>query len=83
MDSSVAGLADRVVSTVGRGVFVNLTDRSVAEDPGVDDSVSEGCVAAVEDSLAVDVWQRVPEKPSGHVQPISPVVSSKKQVAPF
>lgn len=73
-----------VASNSAAGVVT--VDDSVAEDcvgdggdsvvasmsPNVEDSVGD-----VRDSITIDVWQIIPEKPSGQMQPSSPVLSSR------
>lgn len=43
----------------------------------VGDSVVGGSVGDVRVAITVGVWQSVPEKPSGQIQPSSPVLSSR------
>jgi len=77
VDSEVDIVVDIVVDSDVAG--------SVADDSDGDESVVnsvEGDSALV-DSDVVRIWQRGPEKPSRQRQPSSPVLESRKQVAPF
>ena len=68
------------ISVVTSVVVDSVVDDSVVEDSVVDFTVVD---SAVVDSGAVRTWQTRPEKPSGQRQPSSPVLESRKQVAPF
>ena len=53
--------------------------------PIVDDSVIDFVVkdSVAGNSVFLRIWQSGPEKSSGQRQPSSPVLESRKQVAPF
>lgn len=96
VDSKVGAPVDCVVAgSVMDDVFVDIVVDivvvdsdvvgSVADDSDGDESVVnsvEGDSALV-DSDVVRIWQRGPEKSSRQRQPSSPVLESRKQVAPF
>ena len=78
MEKSVADLVadDSVAATV---VDISLVF-PVGDDPIVDPVTGDSVDG---NSVAVRFWQRVPENPSGQRQPTSPVLGTRKQVAPF
>ena len=78
MEKSVVDLAadDSVAATV---VDISLV-LPVGDDPIVDPVIEDSVDG---NSVAVRIWQRVPENPSGQRQPTSPVLGTRKQAAPF
>ena len=77
MEKSVVGLVanDSVAATVVISLVLPVGDDPIV-DPVIEDSVDGN-------SVAVRIWQGVPENPSGQRQPTSPVLGTRKQVAPF
>ena len=69
---SVGSVCDSVAADVSCAGGVVCVDGSVVEVCVVGGSVGDVRVA-----ITVGVWQSVPEKPSGQIQPSSPVLSSR------